>query len=133
MAEFTVERANRALPLVRRIVEDVVRSYARWADKVREFELAAAVRRADRPDPGADALEAELNRLAEEVERFKAELEQLGVRLTEPQIGLVDFPSSRDGRPIYLCWRLGEPTVQFWHERDAGYRGRQPIAPEAAA
>jgi hypothetical protein len=39
----------------------------------------------------------------------------------------VDFPAERDGRPVYLCWRLGEPSVQFWHEIDAGFVGRRPL------
>jgi len=41
----------------------------------------------------------------------------------------VDFPSDMNGRPILLCWRLGEPEVQFWHDPDAGYAGRQPLSP----
>ena len=44
--------------------------------------------------------------------------------------GLVDFPSEMNGRHVLLCWRLGEPEVQFWHEVDAGYAGRQPLSPE---
>ncbi len=133
MQEFSIDHANRALPLVRRIVEDVVTGYARWREKVQEFEIAAATRRADQDDPTADRLQQEVMALAEEVHRFQAELEQLGVELKEPRMGLVDFPARIDGRPAYLCWRLGEPAVQYWHERDAGFAGRRPLAPGAAA
>jgi hypothetical protein len=41
--------------------------------------------------------------------------------------GLIDFPSIRDGREIYLCWIDGEPGIAFWHELDAGYPGRQSL------
>ena len=133
MPEFTVDHANRALPLVRRIVEDVVKGYARWREKVQEFEIATATRRADQTDPNADRLQQEVMALAEEVHGYMAELEQLGVELKEPQMGLVDFPARVEGRPAYLCWRLGEPAVQYWHERDAGFAGRRPLAPDVAA
>jgi hypothetical protein len=42
-------------------------------------------------------------------------------------MGIVDFPSLRDGREVYLCWRVDEPTVAYWHDLDAGFRGRQPL------
>jgi hypothetical protein len=44
---------------------------------------------------------------------------------------LIDFPGELDGRKVWLCWRLGEPAVQYWHDLDAGYAGRQPL-PAAA-
>jgi hypothetical protein len=46
--------------------------------------------------------------------------------------GLVDFPSSHDGRWIYLCWERGDPELRYWHEVDAGYAGRRPITEELA-
>jgi hypothetical protein len=42
-------------------------------------------------------------------------------------IGLLDFPSLRDGREVYLCWKYGEDQIDFWHDMDAGFMGRQPI------
>jgi hypothetical protein len=44
--------------------------------------------------------------------------------------GLVDFPGEMDGRSVYLCWRLGESAVEYWHELEAGYAGRQPLVPQ---
>ena len=55
--------------------------------------------------------------------------ECLGIQLKDRRLGLVDFPSEMNGRKILLCWRLGEAEVQFWHELDAGYAGRQPLSP----
>ena len=130
---FTVEQANRTLPLVRRIVEDIVVQYRRWQDRVREFELVSMRSTADRQDARAQELEREVQALAAEIDGFEAELAQLGVEFKAYDVGLVDFPAEVGGRPAYLCWRLGEPSVQYWHEVDAGYAGRRPIVPRAVA
>ena len=54
-------------------------------------------------------------------------LHDLDVELKDPAIGLIDFRSLREGRVIYLCWRLGEPTIAYWHDLDTGFAGRQPL------
>jgi hypothetical protein len=130
---FTVEQANRTLPLVSRIVQDIVTQYARWQDRVREYEIAAASARMDRPNPNAEALQHEVQELAREIEGYVDELAELGVEFKGFDLGLVDFPGELGGRPVYLCWKLGEPAVEYWHERDAGYAGRQRLAPLAVA
>ena len=56
-----------------------------------------------------------------------AELDELGVELKDPDTGLIDFRSRRQGRVIYLCWRLGEGRIEWWHELDAGFAGRRPL------
>lgn len=124
---FTLEQANRTLPLVRRIVADVVRGHARWLEVMSELEVLAAGVRADRPDPRVEALEREAQLLARDLDAFEAELADLGIALKDRRIGLVDFPSERDGRTVLLCWRLGEPTVQYWHELESGFAGRRPL------
>jgi hypothetical protein len=61
---------------------------------------------------------------------LKAELEHLaerGILLRDPEIGLIDFPSDRDGRRVYLCWRLGEDEVAWYHEVSAGFGNRKPL------
>jgi hypothetical protein len=128
---YTPELANRSLPLVRRIVEDIVGQFARWQTRVREFEIVSASNSMSDPDPRAEELEREVASLAAELEHFHQELTALGVEFKDYALGLVDFPAEMDGRPIELCWRLGEPTVAYWHERDAGYAGRQPLMPKA--
>jgi hypothetical protein len=111
MKPFTVDHANRTLPLVRRIVEDVVASQRRWQETIAELDVLAADARTDLPDPRIVALEKQAQRIADR------------------RIGLIDFPSELDGRRVLLCWRLGEPSVQFWHDEDAGFAGRQPLSP----
>ena len=124
---FTVDEANRMLPLVRRIVSDAVRDYWRWQDKVQEFEVAALRSTVESPDEVAEQLQVEVTRLAEEIDGYIEELNDLGVLFKGFDTGLVDFASEMDGRPILLCWQLGEEAVGFWHERDAGFIGRQPL------
>lgn len=128
---FTVEEADRTLPLVRRIVEDIVRHYAIWRERVQQFELEAANRRSDEANPRAETLQRETQALAAEIDGFLRELDNLGVEFKGFDVGLVDFPGEMGGRQVYLCWRLGEPSVQYWHEVDAGYAGRQPLTPVA--
>lgn len=129
MTLFTVEQANRTLPLVRKIVEDVVQQHRLWREKILELDLVASTARASEPRERAEELERDAQALAREIDGFQQELEQLGILLKDRRLGLVDFPSEMNGRQILLCWRLGEPEVQFWHELDGGYQHRQPLSP----
>jgi len=61
---------------------------------------------------------------------LKTELEWLasrGILLRDPETGLVDFPGEVDGRRVFLCWRLGEPSVGHYHEEHGGFSGRKPL------
>jgi hypothetical protein len=130
---FTVDEANRTLPLVRRIVEDLVRDHHLWEEKVREFEVATAGSSPERPDVIAELLQIEAQRLAKDIESYIAELNELGVICKGMNIGLVDFRGQMDGREVFYCWKLGEPGVMYWHETDAGFVGRQRLHPLALA
>lgn len=61
---------------------------------------------------------------------LRRELESLsdrGIILRDPETGLIDFPARRDGQPVFLCWRLGEDRVEFWHGPESGFGGRRPL------
>ena len=61
---------------------------------------------------------------------LKTELEHLaerGILLRDPEIGLIDFPAERGGRRVFLCWRLGEDQVAWYHEANAGFGSRKPL------
>ena len=128
MQLYTVDRANRTLPLVRRIVEDIVREHERWQDAIARLDLLTATS-SDTVDLRVVALEKEVQSIARDIDAFQGELEALDIQLKDRRIGLVDFPTELDGRRVLLCWRLGEPSVQYWHDEDAGYVGRQPLSP----
>lgn len=125
---YTVEQANATLPLVRRIVEDIVVNHQRWRERILEFDLLASAVRADVPDERATQLEREAQAMARDIDAFERELASLGIALKDRRLGLIDFPAVIDGREVWLCWRLGEPDIRFYHELDAGFGGRKPLA-----
>ena len=55
------------------------------------------------------------------------QIKDLGVLLKDPDKGLCDFPYLRQGRIVYLCWQLGEEHIQYWHDVEAGFAGREPL------
>jgi hypothetical protein len=126
-SRFTIEMANKTLPLVSRIVRDILDHYRAWQQAVEAFEIATALSRADRPTPESETLQRKAQELAREIQGFLAELTDLGVEFKGFELGLVDFPGDVDGHQVMWCWKFGESAVQHWHEVDAGYAGRQPI------
>jgi len=130
---FSLAEAERMLPLVGRIVEDLVRDHQRWTDKVAAFELATVGSTVNKPDPIAELLQSEAQRLAKDIEGYVAELAELGVTCKGMDTGLVDFPAQMEGRAVYYCWKLGEDGIKYWHDVNAGFAGRQRIKPLALA
>lgn len=120
---FTIEHANRTLPLVRRIVSEVVREYAVVCNLEDQVQRAAAEGRTERVLRLRDEHTDRLDHLRE----LTDELATIGVELKDGEKGLIDFPSQRDDRDIYLCWRLGEKRIEHWHELDAGFIGRRRL------
>jgi hypothetical protein len=125
---FTLAEAERTLPLVRRIVQDLTAEYPAWRAAVAKFELLTGGARADWGETG-ELLAARdaVSRHAERINRYLQELETIGCVFKGFEAGLVDFYSLRDDRPIFLCWRMGEERITHWHEIDSGFTGRQPI------
>jgi hypothetical protein len=131
---FSVEEANRMLPLVRAIVTDLVQLSCEVTDRRHRLNHLLSGRDLEANDVYSDELaevERGLRRDTQRLREYVEELRQLGVE-AKGDDGLVDFPAILEGRPVCLCWKLGEPEVQFWHEVNAGYAGRQPIATTAS-
>lgn len=133
---FTPEQANAALPLVRAIVKDL----AELSREVIERRQRLAMLQGGRESARGDLYSEELAQIAQELDKdterlqeYVDELRQLGVEPKNGPEGLVDFPAMMDGRPVYLCWKLGEPEVLHWHDIDAGFPGRQPLTASSAA
>jgi len=123
---FTIEQANRTLPLVKRVVADLVDEYARWKDNVRRYEvLSAEGTRVENAEQRA--VRDEVEQLAERISGYVEELTAVGCVLKGFDDGLIDFYGTRDGRDVFWCWRLGEKRVSHWHEVDAGFAGRRPV------
>ncbi len=130
---FTVEEANKALPLVSMIVSDIVRQCRVVGDLQERLSKVSKDKRRPANDPYSEELaqsQAELDAEETKLHSYIDELKRLGVELKGTD-GLCDFYSMMDGREVFLCWRLGEPEVSYWHELDAGFAGRQPLVEHA--
>ena len=118
---YTPESANRTLPLVGAIVRDI-------REAALELETTySALKNTGEDDPTRDELSEKVRSIQSRFTGLVEELEQLGVELKDPFQGLIDFRARRGDDEVYLCWRLGEDAVGFWHGLEAGFRGRQPI------
>lgn len=115
---FTPSEANRTLPLVRRIVSDIL-------EGGREIRILMP----RQSEPGA---RQRIARIEEELREHMRELERIGCYYKDWgfQTGLVDFPAQIGGADVFLCWRSDEESVGWYHPIEAGFRGRQPIPEE---
>lgn len=117
---FDATQAEAALPMLRELlprVKDARRALIDAADRI-----TAAVAADGGGVAGNDWFVAR--------ERLRADLTTLadeGILLRDAETGLVDFPSEREGRPVFLCWRLGEDRVAWYHDERSGIAGRRPL------
>lgn len=124
MKLFTLEEANELLPLITPKLLSMQSLYETLGS-MREPAKAAA--EASRFGGGMEGGSAYVRALYE-IGKITTEFSELGVELKDYSRGLIDFPSLRNDRIIYLCWQLGEGgSVEWWHETDAGFAGRQPL------
>lgn len=124
MKLFTVEEANTTLDAIRPKLLAIRELYIR-IEEMRPSARAAAVASnfGGGMEGGTDYVNL-LYRLGE----LSTAINDLGVELKDPGQGLIDFPSMRGGRVVYLCWRLDEgPEILWWHETESGFSGRQPL------
>ncbi len=129
---FTVAQANKTLPLVQRIVADILEDYGAWRDLMRQFELLSA----DATDETGESeeqvtLRTQVDDAAHRINSYMDELAQIGCVFKGFEQGLVDFHSKRDDRDVLLCWKHGEPAVEHWHELEGGFDGRQSVESES--
>ena len=117
---FTLAQANSTLPLVKRIVGDIVRTHGQVLQFQAELEKQNGKEQA--------SVQARLDEAVNHLEDYVDELSDVGCELKDYQIGLIDFVGKHQRRDVYLCWKLGEEQIGYWHEIEAGYAGRQPIA-----
>ena len=120
---FTVEEANALLPRLREILDEVALHRDALRERAPHMQpiLAAAIGNGGGRAGSEYGVEAYSLYLA--IERIS----DLGVVLKDLDMGLLDFPHERGGRVVFLCWHPPEESVEYWHELDAGYAGRQPL------
>jgi hypothetical protein len=127
--KWTREEADRALPELREILAVLVEQ-KKVAD-LAEQALRELQRRAQGNGHGLGReLDHRQARLREALSRVRQGIEQIrrmGCEIKDLDTGLIDFPSELDGRPVLLCWQLGEPSVMYWHDPETGFAGRRPL------
>ncbi|MFQ5990503.1 MAG: DUF2203 domain-containing protein [Candidatus Methylomirabilales bacterium] len=127
---FTIEEANALLPELRVILEDL----GARRQELEERQQALEGIRQQAGGNGHRLAGEEFQRLKREAEFILEEcntaikkIEALGCLLKDLHLGLVDFPSMRDGREVLLCWKPDEAEVGYWHGLTEGFAGRKPI------
>lgn len=120
---FSLEEARALLPELRRIFKDAHarRERARRADE--RLGKLIETTRSDIGGPPVSNLLMDLQQMQAQMER----VEKLGVVVKDFDRGLLDFPSIHNGREVFLCWELDEEDIEFWHDLDAGYAGRERL------
>jgi hypothetical protein len=124
---FTLAEATALLPTLGPRLQELAAQKERLDRVRREFAALQQHVIANGHAKRAQELEQELRALADAINAEIGAIHALGIEVKDIAVGLVDFPSERDGRIVYLCWRMDEPAIIAWHELDAGYRGRQPL------
>jgi hypothetical protein len=133
MAEkyFTPQEAEELLPVIGQFLEDA-RKQKRTLDSI-SAEISNAALRVMMLGGSLPPF-AELNRkksqcekVTEQLARTINEIQQTGCLVKDLETGLVDFPSLRGGEKVYLCWKLGEARIRYWHGIEEGFAGRKPL------
>ena len=117
---FTVEEANATLPAIVPLLETLRDAQRAMAERQDDVQTSAT-------GNGGGSAGREFLEASQEAGRAMAEINALGILVRDPETGLIDFPAERDGEEIFLCWRLGEDAVAWWHPTDSGFAGRQPL------
>lgn len=117
---FTQQSANALLPQLRTILVSLRDAYAVAAG---HGEAVRSLSGSNGGTPHAKEWAAAEQAITEGLRWLR----ERGILLKDPERGLVDFPSVREGRPILLCWQMDEPSVAYWHDVSGGFAGRQPL------
>ena len=126
---FTPREANAMLPVLRPLLAALADQHA---EREQMEELLIEVEQDSGRAPARDRIELEVQldtNLAERKRLFEA-LARHGIEVKDPAIGLIDFHAQRGSEVVFLCYKLGEPEVAYWHPLDDGYRGRKPLESE---
>ena len=126
---FTLQEAQGLVPWLQQTFDDI---------EPLRHELAGTKQRVQRlmarlQSNGGASPEQELDEATRALHEAQENIDELAYSIVERGIilrtveGLVDFPSMRDGRTVYLCWLAGESRITHWHEPDAGFATRQPL------
>jgi hypothetical protein len=125
---FKLDEANDLLRDAQPVLEQL------RADRNRVAEIQAVLLRGRETNGSAEHAEevaeqeSEVRDAVRRMQEAVTQIDDWGITLRDISTGLIDFPALANGRPIWLCWRLGEGDIEWWHETNVGFDGRQPLS-----
>ena len=128
---YAIDEANATLPDVERILA-ALRDQREELIELRDRVVAASPADGETPITGSAEqirlLRLGMQGLIDQMQAGVARLVEMDITLRDIATGLIDFPALVSGRPVWLCWRLGETDVSHWHAHDEGYGSRRPLS-----
>jgi hypothetical protein len=120
---FSIDEANALIPQLKILLARVQAERQRLLEMRPEIEKAQEGSSRDWGSPrGAEYIE-----ILDAFQQAAKDIDELGIQVKDFDSGLCDFPHKRDGRVVYLCWKLDEERIAWWHDVEAGFAGRQPL------
>ena len=116
---YTLDRANDRIPEI----SDMLTLLRTQRDELRELKATFDVAAGD----DQRRFRLRMQGLVDQMQAAVARIDGWGITLRDIDSGLIDFPALVSGRQVWLCWRLGEGPVEWWHELDDGFSGRRPL------
>jgi len=127
---FTLAEAETLLPRVRELMSEARMFKLRLEKKVAAWEemlVGSGGKRAHAAPADEAMMKGHVQFLMSEINDRMGQISQCGAIPKDLDAGLVDFPTQINGQEAYLCWRIGEPQIDHWHDVDEGYGGRKPL------
>ena len=128
---YSIDEANTSLPEVERILA-ALRDQREELIGLRDRVVEASPRDDEAPAPDVAErirlLRLGMQGLIDQMQAGVARLVEMDITLRDISTGLIDYPALVSGRPIWLCWRLGESEVAHWHAHDEGFDSRRPLS-----
>jgi hypothetical protein len=126
---YSIDEATVRLAEIRPLLEQLRTDRHAIALAQQDQQLRAATNGSSDHASEVAATDALIRTMAVRMRATVTQLVEWDIELRDIGTGLIDFPALANGRPIWLCWRLGEPEeIRWWHELDTGFDGRQPLA-----
>ncbi|HYR83165.1 MAG TPA: DUF2203 domain-containing protein [Terriglobia bacterium] len=120
---FTLNEAQALIPQLRSILEEINEEW----NRIRELHPEIQKARDNAPFDGFSKFGVTYVEAVSHLMLMMHQIKDMGVLLKDVDKGLCDFPYMRQGRVVYLCWQLGEDDIQYWHDIEAGFGGREPL------
>ena len=120
---YTPNEANETLIVIRPMIKELMEIGGRIRTHQPEYWAVVQKSAGNGGNPALSKLLPDFDRL----DLLLHTIQDMGIEVKDLSIGLIDFVALHDGREVYLCWKYGEESIQFWHEIDAGFQGRRLI------